>query len=149
MPPPLHPCLICDGQRPSREAGRLARAPRAAQPWTVGGKTMNYVKRLLFVLALICASIVRTSGIAAEAASSDSIASVVLHRLFREFYFCSEHFEGEEPALGDSLGTNCLVQRVVSSPSGKMVRAFQGDGLRNEDWYGWNAEVLAPFDAVV
>ncbi len=78
-----------------------------------------------------------------------SLDSVVLHRLFREFYSSSEHFEGEESALGDALGVDCLVQRIVTVPSGKIVRAFEGDGSRNEEWYGWNAEVLAPFDAVV
>jgi murein DD-endopeptidase MepM/ murein hydrolase activator NlpD len=82
-------------------------------------------------------------------APATSIDSVVLHRLFREFYSSSEHFDGEESALGDALGADCLVQRIVTVPNGKIVRAFQGDGSRNEDWYGWNAEVLAPFDAVI
>lgn len=112
---------------------------------------MNTARLFYAALALMCAFSLRPMGGATEAAQPSSIESVVLHRLFREFFSSSEHFEGEESALGDALGTDCLVQRIVTAPSGKgaIVRAFQGDGSRNEDWYGWNAEVLAPFDAVI
>lgn len=77
---------------------------------------------------------------------SASIEAVTLHRLFRGYYMGGEHFEGEESTLGDALGVDCLVQEVGEDG---IVRAFGGDGLRNEDWFGWNVEVLAPFDGVV
>lgn len=79
------------------------------------------------------------------------IEAVVLHRLFSAFYMCGEHFEGEEQESGDALGADCVVQNVAGEIGQKsgMVRAFRGDGARNEDWYGWNMEVLAPFDGVI
>lgn len=79
------------------------------------------------------------------------VEAVVLHRIFREFYAGGEHFEGEEKELGDALGVDCLVLSMAgeNGQKGGLVRAFRGDGTRNEDWYGWNVEVLAPFDGVV
>lgn len=29
------------------------------------------------------------------------------------------------------------------------MRKYKNDGLHNEDWYGWGADVLAPFDGIV
>jgi len=29
------------------------------------------------------------------------------------------------------------------------MRKYKDDGKNNEDWYGWNAEVLTPFDSIV
>lgn len=74
------------------------------------------------------------------------IEAVTLHRIFREFYMGGEHFEGEETALGDARGVDCMVHQIDENG---IVREFRDNGSRNEDWYGWNAEVLAPFDGVV
>lgn len=87
----------------------------------------------------------------AASANLPPIEAVVLHRVFREYYAGGEHFDGEEKALGDALGVDCLVLSMaqVEGQKSGIVRAFRGDGTRNEDWYGWNVEVLAPFDGVV
>jgi hypothetical protein len=78
--------------------------------------------------------------------SPAEIDAVVLHRLFREYYMGGEHFDGEETTLGDALGVDCLIQQIDHDG---IVRTFRADGSRNEDWFGWNAEVLAPFTGVV
>lgn len=75
-----------------------------------------------------------------------SIEAVTLHRLHNEFYVCGEHFEGELPFLGDALGADCIIEGGLE---GGFLRPFRTNGLTNEDWYGWNAEVLAPFDGTV
>lgn len=72
--------------------------------------------------------------------------AVVIHPVFNRRFVVAEHPEGELPWLGDALGCDCMVvARTVSGWSG----LFQNDGAVNEDWYGWQAEVLAPFDGDV
>ncbi|ANP45874.1 M23 family metallopeptidase [Candidatus Viadribacter manganicus] len=78
------------------------------------------------------------------------IETVTLHRLFNEYYACGEHVEGELQYMGDALGADCFIQGGLDpNTEGGFVRAYRNDGLRNEDWYGWGAEVLAPFDATI
>lgn len=114
-------------------------------------KLTKFSRVLRAIAATFSGAVAMSATDPAPDAPPPPVEAVVLHRLFREFYFSSEHFDGEETALGDALGTDCLVQRVVSGPNGKgrIPRAFAHDGARNEDWYGWNAHVLAPFDGTV
>lgn len=56
-----------------------------------------------------------------------------------------EHAEGELEHLGDARGVDCTVGRLVDG----WVRHYEGDGSRNEDWYGWGEPLLAPVDSVV
>ena len=51
--------------------------------------------------------------------------------------------------VGDALGSDCIIQGGDVTDAGGFVRTFRTDGSTNEDWYGWNAEVLAPFDGTV
>ncbi|TNJ63030.1 M23 family metallopeptidase [Paenibacillus hemerocallicola] len=57
----------------------------------------------------------------------------------------SEHPEGQLPYLRDALGRDCVAMKFVDG----WTRAYAGDGKRNEDWFGWNTDVLAPFEGKV
>ena len=77
-----------------------------------------------------------------------TIELVELSPLYRTSFVCSEHYEGQIDYAGDALGTDCMVTGGVEGRSG-FSRLYRTDGLANEDWYGWGADVLAPFDGVV
>jgi hypothetical protein len=109
--------------------------------------------RAIMFAAVIAAALSWTETAAAQdgrVVVPDTIEAVTLHRLHREFYMCGEHLVGELQSIGDALGTDCVIHGGLDPEvEGGFVRAYRGDGARNEDWYGWNAEVLAPFDGTV
>lgn len=67
---------------------------------------------------------------------------------FSVSFMCAERFDGQLGYAGDALGTDCVVTGGSSADDG-YERPYRTDGKRNEDWFGWRAEVLAPFDGVV
>jgi len=78
------------------------------------------------------------------------IESVQISPVYRQPFVCSEHAEGEMDYVGDALGTDCMVMGGFDPRSdGAFGKLYRGDGKTNEDWYGWHAEVLAPFDGKV
>jgi murein DD-endopeptidase MepM/ murein hydrolase activator NlpD len=79
----------------------------------------------------------------------DSIGVVVLHPVVRRHFVCLEHPVGQLSHVGDALGTDCLVVDLGAGPTGRWPAFYRGTGARNADWYGWNQQVLAPFDGVV
>jgi hypothetical protein len=103
-------------------------------------------------LAMLAAvPLVFVSG-AGAADAQPAIEAVTLHRVFEELYSCTDHFEGEFTTLGDARGTDCVVQGGLPDAGldqKGFARPFRDNGLRNEDWYGWNVRVLAPCDGVV
>jgi hypothetical protein len=64
--------------------------------------------------------------------------------IFREYYSCGEHAAGELKYQGDNLGTDCVISKLVTVDDRTWTHAYTGAGLRNEDWFGWRADVLAP-----
>lgn len=74
------------------------------------------------------------------------IEAVVIHPVFNRRFVVTEHPVGELPWVGDALGCDCMV--IARSASG-WSSLFRNDGAVNEDWFGWHADVLAPFDGVV
>lgn len=76
------------------------------------------------------------------------IDAVVLAPPYAEAYQCSEHWEGQLAYPGDALGQDCLIVGGVEGEAG-FGRLYRTDGARNEDWYGWGAKVLAPFDGTI
>lgn len=70
------------------------------------------------------------------------IEEVLIHPFFRKSFVSSEHPENQLPYIGDALGRDCVIQKFVDG----WMRAYSGDGSRNEDWYSWHEDVLAPFD---
>ena len=103
-------------------------------------------------MGLAALLLLAVNGVAAQAGTTPAadIGQVLLSPLFREPYTCSEHAEGELEYPGDALGTDCVVIGGIdpARPEG-FARTHRGDGSRNEDWYGWGVEVLAPFDGEV
>jgi hypothetical protein len=61
----------------------------------------------------------------------------------------SDHEAGQMQHLGDALGRDCVVECFVKNKKGCWATAYQNDGLKNEDWFGWYAEVLSPVNGVV
>jgi len=105
--------------------------------------------RIICIAAALLA-VASAPALAQRAATPETIETVTLHRLHHEYYACGEHLEGELQYVGDALGADCVIQGgLEEGVEGGFVRPFIGDGSRNEDWYGWNAEVLAPFDGTV
>ena len=104
--------------------------------------------RALWIAAVLLAASMPPAWAQKRAARPETIEAVTLNRLHNEYYSCSEHFDGELEALGDALASDCLILGGQLGGEG-FLRPFGGDGARNEDWYGWNAEVLAPFDGIV
>ncbi len=99
------------------------------------------------------ALLLAAAGAGAEepaAPAGADIEQVLVSPLFREYFMCAEHAEGELEFPGDALGTDCEVTGGVDprSPYG-FSRSYRTDGASNADWYGWGAEVLAPFDGEV
>lgn len=108
------------------------------------------MRTLFIMLALAAASACAQVSAQTPPSAPAAIEAVTLHRLFHEYYACGEHLEGELQYMGDALGTDCLIQGGLDpNTEGGFVRAYRNDGARNEDWYGWNAEVLAPFDGTI
>jgi murein DD-endopeptidase MepM/ murein hydrolase activator NlpD len=70
---------------------------------------------------------------------------IVLGPIYKERHFCSEH-TAVSWDLGDSLATDCI---VVSDFGHGFPKFYRTDGKKNEDWYGWHADVLAPVEGKV
>jgi peptidase M23-like protein len=79
----------------------------------------------------------------------ETIEDVVIGPVVGQHFVCMEHPQGQLPELGDALGSDCLVPQLDAGPHRRFPRFYSGDGRQNEDWVGWNAPVLAPFDGVV
>lgn len=77
------------------------------------------------------------------------IRTVLLHPLFKLPFVCGEHPAGEQGIAGDALGTDCQISGGVLDANRSYSRLYRTDGARNEDWFSWGAEVLAPIDGKV
>ena len=94
------------------------------------------MRRFAFLLAALAAA----SAAAAQSTPDHALA----HPIFRQYYQCGEHAAGELKYQGDDLGTDCVISRLVEINGRNWVRPYDGNGERNEDWYGWGQDVLAP-----
>jgi hypothetical protein len=81
----------------------------------------------------------------------EAIQEVVLHPIMNDTFVCAEHAEGELTRLGDALGKDCMVIDMDSTraPDKRLLSLSEGKGLNNEDWFGWEAPLLAPCDGTV
>lgn len=95
---------------------------------------------------MILASLVFAVGLAA---SPGNIESVLAHPPLEGYHLCGEHMENELKHLGDNLGTDCVVHKLVTEDGRTWARAHEGDGTKNEHWYGWMATLLSPCDCTV
>ena len=80
---------------------------------------------------------------------SRPIESVLAHPPFATYYMCGEHAKGELPHLGDDLGTDCVVGRLVTENDRTWVRVHESDGTKNEQWFGWNVPLHSPCECMV
>ena len=88
----------------------------------------------------------------APPADAAPIEAVEIHPFSSETFSCTEHPEGKLAYIGDALGTDCLIQGgfdELKRVPGEFLRSYRTNGLANEDWFGWNQPVLAPFDGTV
>lgn len=104
---------------------------------------MTYKTRLLGLAVFL------SFTTSAQAQSNTSPDQFLSHPLFRMSYKCAEHAAGELPYLGDALGQDCVPEEFVKQDDRAFMRAFKSDGLTNEDWYGWNQDVLSPCDCEI
>jgi hypothetical protein len=84
----------------------------------------------------------------AKEPSQAPIEQIEIAPLFYKPFACIDHPAGQPTDLGDALGTDCMIVGGFQ-PSSGFLRFYAGDGARNDEWYGWHADVHAPFDAVV
>jgi hypothetical protein len=100
--------------------------------------------------AILCATAFACTAVhALEPRPGYELDYALAHRIFDEYYACGEHREGELAHVGDALGADCMVQTLEDIDGREIARAYRGDGARNEDWYGWKANVLSPCDCEV
>lgn len=100
-------------------------------------------------------SVVLQAGLAAQLAPpapTEQVEAVEIHPFSARVFSCTEHPEGKLAYIGDALGTDCLIQGgfdEMRRGPGEFLRSYRTNGLTNEDWFGWNEPVLAPFDGIV
>jgi len=106
-------------------------------------------RRIANVASLFAAFCVLGSTASALNADDNGIGYVLIHAPFFESYSCSEHWDGQLPYMGDSLGADCTIGKLVEEDGRLWVRKYENSGLENHDWYGYEANVLAPCDCTV
>jgi hypothetical protein len=74
-----------------------------------------------------------------------NIEEVLLHPTHNRFFITGEHPEGQLEHIGDAIGRDTIIVKWVNG----WTRMYKNDGQRNEDWYGWRQDVLAPYDGIV
>jgi hypothetical protein len=77
------------------------------------------------------------------------IEAVIAHPPMDGFFTCSEHWNGQLQTLGDALGRDCMIERLVTESGRTWTRPYATDGMTNEDWFSWGVAVLSPCDCVV
>lgn len=111
---------------------------------------MRMIRALgLSLLATLCIACVSIPAAAPTVAPVPPIEAVVLHPIFDTWFLTLEHWEGQNSELGDALAVDCMVAELVEEEGRTWLRMHQGNGARNEDWFGWRREVLAPLSGEV
>lgn len=85
----------------------------------------------------------------AQSPDNNGIDFVLIHPPFSEAYSCSEHWDGQLAYMGDSLGADCTIGKMVEKEGRLWMREHQSSGFENEDWFGYGMDVLAPCDCTV
>ena len=91
----------------------------------------------------IFASLLPSSAIA------ESEGYALAHAPVDAAFSCTEHFAGQFDRVGDALGTDCLVTRLVEVNGRLFSRTYVGDGFNNEYLVGCILSFLPPCDCVV
>ena len=99
--------------------------------------------------ALIGPTLLALAVLAASASRATEVAAVVAHPPVDAFFACTEHGAGILTELGDNLGQDCVVQRLITENGRTWLRPYAKDGSRNEDWYGFGMDLMSPCDCKV
>lgn len=80
-----------------------------------------------------------------------SYESIRVYPIFNRAMAYVEHFGGNLTNPGDSLGRDCCVEALDMFATDRkgFLRQYKNEGLKNEDWYTFGAEVLAPISGKV
>jgi len=82
-------------------------------------------------------------------AKENEIETLLIHPIFKQSYACMEHWDGQFKYLGDALGTDCVIQKLVETDGRLFSRSYKNQGYENKDWYGWQKSVLSPCNCTV
>jgi murein DD-endopeptidase MepM/ murein hydrolase activator NlpD len=104
---------------------------------------------ILALVALQSTQDVVPADLFAPASEGSVVEEAIVAPIFHLPFTCSQHASGQLDATGDALGSDCSIEGGVSESGAGFMRPFRGDGSRNEDWYGWHANVLAPIAGIV
>lgn len=85
----------------------------------------------------------------AQCTDENGIDRVLIQPPFLDSYNCSEHWDEQLPYLGDSLGADCTIGKMVEEDGRQWMRGYKNSGQENSDWYGYGADVLAPCDCTI
>ena len=91
--------------------------------------------RLLFFVAILAVF---------SSSRAKDIDAVLAYPPVDAFFSCTEHFDGQFQSIGDALGTDCVVTRLIEQNGRIWSQSHEGDGVKNEQWYGWHEHLLAP-----
>jgi len=75
--------------------------------------------------------------------------TISIHPIFNQACVYIDHPIGELQALGDALGRDCMVCRMTNNGNGFLMSTHKNDGKSNEDWFGWQVDVLSPISGTV
>jgi murein DD-endopeptidase MepM/ murein hydrolase activator NlpD len=119
--------------------------------WTIASQPRSARQRCYAALGLFALTVGASVSAWARASPSDRsrVDAVVIHPLVHPHFMCLEHPTGQLTALGDALGSDCLVTHLRAGVTAQFPALYRSTGERNEDWYGWREPVLAPFDGTV
>ncbi|WP_170176708.1 M23 family metallopeptidase [Litorilituus sediminis] len=74
---------------------------------------------------------------------------IKIHSIHKETFSCTEHWAGQFKYAGDALGTDCVIGGWYEDEKRLFQKSFINDGFKNEDWFGFKKNVLAPCDCEV
>ena len=94
------------------------------------------MKYIIIFLALSCSNL-------------SPINSAIVLPIFDSKFVCTEHYAGQMTELGDALGTDCFYQSFVEEDGRKWLRSYKNKGHNNQDWFGWQKNVLSPISGEV
>ncbi|MGD6993124.1 M23 family metallopeptidase [Sutcliffiella horikoshii] len=76
---------------------------------------------------------------------SDELKSIKIYPVFNQAFYSREHAEGEYELLGDALGRDFIIEKLVDG----FLKSYKGSGTENADWFTYGADVFAPCNAIV
>lgn len=68
------------------------------------------------------------------------------YTVYSDIYFGDLYYHLYYP--GESLGRDCMIAGFAKEGP-RFVRLYSGDGMKNDDWFSWNANVYAPISGTV